>query len=220
MAKKSTGKMHRIYFEALKQLGQKVTERQRTSTYVKMWKKLRKDYQVRGETPPNLYATAKEYRTHEQEQDIRDKNMQSAPAMEDLDEQSAQTVIDEFEARIDTIYQNTLAYIADNKDGKGHEGGKLASIADYRKSELDESYWTLKSQIQELKASQIPLKIIAQAIQDNVELDYNIAVHLLPPSDIVVDFEETTQQMFAIIQQIEVRAQELAEQAEREYYGE
>ena len=61
--------------------------------------------------------------------------------------------------------------------------------------------------------------MIAQAIRDNVELDYDIAISLMPPSDIVIDFEETTQQMFALLQQIELRAQELAEQAEREYYG-
>lgn len=219
MAKKSSGKMRHIYYEALKALGQKVTERQRTSTFEKMWKNIRKDYQSRGEKAPNLYTTAKQYREHEQEQDLRDENMQSPIATEDLDEQSAQLVIEEYEQRIDTIYQNTLAYIADNKDGKGHEGGKLASIANYRRSELDDAYWTLKTQLQELKNSGLPAKVIAQAIRDNVELDYDIAISLVPPSDIVIDFEETTQQMFALMQQIELRAQELAEQAEREYYG-
>ena len=218
MAKKSS-KMHQIYYEALKALGQKVTKRQRTTTFEKMWKNLRKEYQSKGETPPNLYRTAKEYREHEQEQDLRDENMQTPVATEDLDEQSAQLVIEEYETRIDTIYQNTLAYIADNKDGKGHEGGKLASIADYRRSELDDAYWTLKTQLQELKNSGLPATVIAQAIRDNVELDYDIAISLMPPSDIIIDFEETTQQMFALMQQIELRAQELAEQAEREYYG-
>lgn len=217
MAKKSSGKMHRIYYEALKALGQNVTERQRTSTFEKMWKSLRKDYQARGETAPNLYKTAKQYR--EQEYDIRDENMQTPIATEDLDEQSAQLVIEEYETRIDIIYQNTLAYIADNKEGKGHEGGKLASIADHRRSELDDAYWTLKTQFQELKNSGLPATVIAQAIRDNVELDYNIAISLMPPSDIIIDFEETTQQMFALMQQIELRAQELAEEAEREYYG-
>lgn len=217
MAKKNAGKMHQIYFEALKQLGQKVTQRQRTTTFEKMWKNIRKDYQARGEKAPNLYTVAKQYREHEQ--DLRDENMQTPIATEDLDEQSAQTVIEEYEQRIDIIYQNTLAYIADNKDGKGHEGGKLASIADYRRSELDDAYWTLKTQLQELKNSGLPAKVIAQAIRDNVELDYDIAISLVPPSDIVIDFEETTQQMFALMQQIELRAQELAEQAEREYYG-
>lgn len=220
MAKKSTGKMHKIYYEALKQLGQKATERQKTSTFEKLWKNLRKDYQARGETPPNLYTTAKEYREHEQEQDLRDENMQTPPANEDLDEQSVEEVIAGYEADIDRIYQNTLAYIADNKEGTGHSGGKLASIADYRRAELDDTYWTLKTQLEELKNSGVPARIIAQAIKDNVELDYNIAVHLVPPSDIMIDFEETTQQMFAVLQQIETRAQELAEEAEREYYGE
>lgn len=218
MANKSNKWLREKYFKALSQLGEKLTGRERLNTLKKKWQNLREEYKERGEQQPNLYTTAKQYE-HDYEKTPRDDQMNTEPAPTDLDEQSAEAVIADYEARIDTIYKNTLAYIDDNKAGTGHEGGKLASIADHRRAELDDAYWTLKTQFQELKSSGIPAIIIAQAIQDNVELDYGLAVSLMPPSDLVVNFEETTQQMFAVMQQIEMRAKELAEQAEQEYYG-
>ena len=105
MAKKSTGKMHQIYFEALKQLGQKVTERQKTSTYEKMWKKLRKDYQTRGETPPNLYTTAKEYREQTYDEPKRDDNMNTEPSNDDLDEALDDEILQQFISDIMQIHK-------------------------------------------------------------------------------------------------------------------
>lgn len=218
MANKNNKWLRDKYYKALTELGEKLTGRERLNTLKKKWKSVREDYTAQGVKPPNLYTTAKQYE-YDYEQTPRDENMNTEPATTDLDEQSAQDVIAEYEAKIDSIYRNTLSYIDENKTGKGHEGGKLASIADHRRAELDDAYWTLKTQFQELKASGAPATIIAQAIRDNVELDYEIAVSLMPPSDLVVDFEETTQQMFAVMQQIEMRAKELAEQAEQEYYG-
>ena len=220
MANKNNKWLRDKYYKALTQLGEQLTGRERLNALKKKWQNLREDYKAKGEKQPNLYTTAKDYeQQYDYEQTPRDENMNTEPAPTDLDEQSAQNVISDYEARIDAIYRRTLSYIDENKEGKGHAGGKLASIADFRRAELDDAYWTLKTQLQELKNSGVPLTIVAQAIQDNVELDYEIAISLMPPSDLVVDFEETTQQLFGVMQQIEARASELAEQAEREYYG-
>ena len=99
MAKKSTSKMHQIYYEALKAMGQEVTKRQRQTTFEKMWKNIRKEYQARGETPPNLYKTAKQYREYEYETTPRDENMQTEPLKEDLDEESAKAYLEEYNQR-------------------------------------------------------------------------------------------------------------------------
>lgn len=219
MAKKDSGKMHHIYYEALKALGQKVTERQRTSTYEKMWKSIRKDYQARGETPPNLYKTAKQYRELDYEKTPRDENMNTEPLNEDLDEASARAYLEEYNQRIDDIYNDTYSWIKHGtRKGVQHDEGHLPSIADYRKSELDDEYWTLKAQLQSMMQT-IPSVVLAQAIKDNAELDYTTAITELGPSDIQVEFERTLEQLIAISTQIELRAQELMEQAEREYYG-
>lgn len=219
MAKKNN--VRQQMYRALKVLGEQITKRQHTKTYQKIIDRINKQQIEKGENPIDIEDLAKQYTEQDYEHTNRDDNMQTPPASEDLDEQSAENVINDFEARIDRIYQTTISYIADNKEGTGHEGGKLASIADHRRSEIDDAYWTLKTQLQEISSNGIPKRIIAQAIVGNVELDYDIAVTLVPPSDITINFEETVQQLFAIMQQIEKRADELAEEMERkEYYGE
>lgn len=220
MARSKKPNERTFMYRALKVLGEQVTKRQHTKTYQKIIDRINKQHIEQGENPIDIENLAKQYTEQDYEHTNRDDNMQTPPATEDLDEQSAENAINDFEARIDRIYQTTISYIADNKEGTGHEGGKLASIADNRRSEIDDAYWTLKTQLQEMSASGIPKRMIAQAIVDNVELDYDIAVTLVPPSDITINFEETVQQLFAIMQQIQKRADELAEQAEREYYGE
>lgn len=189
----------------------------------KYWKSFRKKIGEQFDIkPPTYYQAINDDKLDQYFDGIvqgRDINMNTQPSNDDLDEQSADSVISQYEERIDKIYNDTLAYIAENKEGTGHKRGQLPSIADYRRSEIDDAYWTLKTQLQELKDSGIPAQIVAQAIADNVELDYSLAVSLLPPSDIKVEFEETVQQLFGVMQQIEARATELAEQAEREYYG-
>ena len=221
MARSKKPNERTFLYRALKVLGEQATKRQHTKTYQKIIDRINKQHIEQGEAPINIEELAKQYTEQEYENNIRGDEMQTPPALEDLDEQSADNIINDFETRIDRIYQTTIAYIADNKEGTGHEGGKLASIADHRRSEIDDAYWTLKTQLQEMRASDIPKKIVAQAIVDNVELDYDIAVTLVPPSDITINFEETVQQLFAIMQQIQKRADELAEEMERkEYYGE
>ena len=217
MAKKSDGKMHRIYFEALKALGQKVTERQRTSTLQKLWKNLRKDYQTRGETPPNLYTTAKEYREFDYDTTPRDENMQTEPVKEDLDEVSAQRVIDEFLANVKRVYDDTLAYIAENTaKGTNHDKGQLASIADYRRAELDAQYYEIIALVSQLQFQYGNLAT-AEAIYDNRELDYKLAISLSPPSDLIIEFEETISFLLGIMAQIEKRADELAIQEQEKF---
>lgn len=215
------------YFKALTALGEKLTGRERLNTYKKKWKALREDYKTKGLKPPSLYSTAKDYSQEESLTEAfsewydehRDEYMNTEPAQQDLDMEKAQEDIDLFEWTIEQIYRETLTYIDENQKGVGHDQGKLASIAQNRISDIDAMYWQLKEQLQSLKNSGIPLPIIAQAIKDNVELDYTIGISLSPPSDLVIEFETTLEQLNGIQAQINERASELAEQAEREYYG-
>ena len=212
MAKKVGNRLRATYLKALRQLGEQLTGRERTTTLKNKWQALRQGYKERGEKAPNLYETAKDF---EYEQARRDNDMNTPPAEVDLDEQASQQVIDQFIWTIDQIYQDTLRYI----EGTGHQGGKLASIADYRRSDLDTSYFNLKQKINEIQSSGAPATLIAQAIQDNVELDYVISVALSPPSDLEFKFAVTLEQLDAVMLQIEQRANQLAEEAEREYLG-
>lgn len=233
MANKNDKALHDRYYKALVALGEKVTKRQHLSTYRKKWKKLEQTYKQRGEKRPTLAQAQKLYNDYNLETDNitledamagyldehRDENMQTPPADIDLDEMKAMDTIDLFTSIIDKIYSDTLAYIEDNKAGKGHEGGKLASIADDHQGYINDSYLRVKEKLAQLM-EEYPIKILAQAIQDNVELDYAIAVGLEPPSSLVVYFDITLEQLNGISAQIEARATELREQAEREYYGE
>lgn len=230
MANKNNKALHDKYYRALVALGEKVTNRMRIETYRKKWKKLGIEYKERGDKRPTLTEANKLYHEQNLETDNitledamgdylnehRDEyTMETPPADIDLDELKAQDTIDLFSNLIDKIYYDTLTYIDENKEGKGHEGGKLASIADAHQGYINDSYREVKEKLAQL-INEFPIKLVAQAIQDNVELDYAIAVGLEPPSSLVVYFDITLAQLNGISAQIIARASELAE---REYYG-
>ena len=205
------------YYKALTQLGKTVAQNETLESYRSKWKALDKEYKARGEKRPSLKEASAEF---DYDKTPRDNDMNTSPANEDLDEMLANQILDRFESDIDDIYRNTLDFISYyTRKGVTHSEGKLASIAEARKSEIDESYLKLKEKLQAMR-SDMPPAILAQAIQDNVELDYEISVTLMPPSDIQLEFEQTLAHLEAITVQIEARATELAEQAEREYLGE
>lgn len=216
MANKNNKLLSDKYYKALTQLGKKVSENDTLKHYREMWKELDKEYKARGEKRPTLNEASAEY----DESIRRDENMNTPPANIDLDEEQAKAILDTFATDIDMIYKETIDFIAYNtRKGVTHDEGKLASIADARRSDIDESYLALKEKFETMRKD-IPATILAQAISDNVELDYIISVTLIPPSDIQLEFNKTLAELEALSIQIEARAQELAEQAEREYLGE
>ena len=198
----ANNRFHDIYIKALTQIGYKPSGKERHNTLKKYWQKFRKLYkQETGTNFPSVYQTAKEY-----DQTI-------APTID-----FGKEYIQDFINRVDRIYRDTLDYIDDNKEGS-HESGKIASIASYKIDHLAHSYQAILDELKIYIDSGVPLEIISQAIADNIELDYTIAVALQPPSDIVFLFEETLEQLQGIWSQINERVQELAEREEERYYG-
>lgn len=217
MANKNNQWLIDRYYKALTQLGKTVAQNETLDSYRSKWKALDKEYKARGEKRPSLKEASAEF---DYDKTPRDNNMNTAPANVDLDEELAKATLDTFESDIDTIYRETIDFIAYNtRKGVSHDEGKLASIADARRSDIDASYLRLKEKFETMRQD-IPPAILAQAISDNVELDYIISVTLIPPSDIQLEFDKTLAELEALAIQIEARAQELAEQAEREYLGE
>ena len=217
MANKNNQWLIDRYYKALTQLGKTVAQNETLDSYRSKWKALDKEYKARGEKRPSLKEASAEF---DYDKTPRDENMNTSPANVDLDEELAKATLDTFESDIDTIYRETIDFIAYNtRKGVSHDEGKLASIADARRSDIDASYLRLKEKFETMRQD-IPPAILAQAISDNVELDYIISVTLIPPSDIQLEFDKTLAELEALAIQIEARAQELAEQAEREYLGE
>lgn len=217
MANKNNQWLIDRYYKALTQLGKTVAQNETLDSYRSKWKALDKEYKARGEKRPSLKEASAEF---DYDKTPRDENMNTSPANVDLDEELAKATLDTFESDIDTIYRETIDFIAYNtRKGVSHDEGKLASIADARRSDIDASYFRLKEKFENMRQD-IPSAILAQAISDNVELDYIISVTLIPPSDIQLEFDKTLAELEALAVQIEARATELAEQAEREYLGE
>lgn len=217
MANKNNQWLIDRYYKALTQLGKTVAQNETLDSYRSKWKALDKEYKARGEKRPTLKEASAEF---DYDKTPRDKNMNTSPANVDLDEELAKATLDTFASDIDTIYRETIDFIAYNtRKGVSHDEGKLASIAEARQSDIDASYLRLKEKFETMRQD-IPSAILAQAISDNVELDYIISVTLIPPSDIQLEFDKTLAELEALAIQIEARAQELAEQAEREYLGE
>lgn len=123
-----------------------------------------------------------------------------------------------FTNNLETIYRDTMSYIWDNMENTTHEKGQLPSLAYMHIGEIQNAYNDILKELRTYIDSGVPLDIIAQAIADNVELDYTIGVMLQPPSDVLILFEVTLEQIKGIWSQINNRIAELQEQAERELW--
>ena len=188
------------YFKALRQAGVNVTGTEDLDTLKQNWKDFSAVYQeaTDGKTP-KLSEFAKQY--------------DATPTI-DL----GREYIENFVKNLEMIYRDTISYIYDNMDNTTHAKGQLASIAYNHMNDITNSYQEIIKELQIYIDSGIPSEVIAQAIADNVELDYTIGVMLQPPSDVIILFDTTLEQIRGIWSQINSRIEELQEQAERELW--
>ena len=196
--------LRKTYLNALRMAGYNPAGNEDINILKDQWQAYRSAYyQEKGVRAPSVYQASKDYQ------------QTTAPTID-----FGMDYINNFIARLERIYQDTIAFIDANKEGT-HESGKLASIADYRlyTGELQDSYYRVLSEIRTYLDSGVPAEVLAQAIADNVELDYTIAIELIPPSDINYLFDETYEQLQGIWTQINARVDELAQQEEDKYYG-
>lgn len=190
------------YEEALRLTGHKLSGTETPDQLKAQWAKYRRDYKSKyGESAPSIYKM-QQYANN------------GIPTL-DL----GRDYIFNFLTRIDEIYRDTIAYIDNNKEGT-HESGKLASIGEYRlyNGEIIERKLRIEEIVRDL-VNQYGSEIVAQAIADNVELDYTIAISLVPPSDIFFEMDETISQLLALSSQMAARAEELAIEEENKYYN-
>ena len=123
-----------------------------------------------------------------------------------------QQYLQDFMNKITQIFYDTQQFLAT-------DNSKLAGIGQRYNDMVYDSYMNIQREIQTYIDSGIPADIIAQAIADNVELDYTIAVALAPPSDIIVLFDHTLEQLEAIWTQINQMLEDRIQQLEDEFYG-
>ena len=188
------------YFKALRQAGVNVTGTEDLDTLKQNWKDFRAVYQEATDGKPSkLSELAKQY--------------DATPTID-----IGREYIENFVRNLEVIYRDTMSYIYDNMDNTTHAKGQLASIAYNHMNEITNSYQEILKELQTYIDSGIPSEVIAQAIADNVELDYTIGVMLQPPSDVIILFDTTLEQMRGIWSQINSRIEELQEQAERELW--
>lgn len=195
--------LRNTYLNALRMAGYNPAGNEDINLLKDQWKGYRSSYyQEKGVRAPSVYQASKDYQQSQ------------APTID-----FGMDYINNFIARLERIYQDTITFIDTNKEGT-HESGKLASIADYRlyTGELQDSYYRVLSEIRTYLDSGVPAEVLAQAIADNVELDYTIAIELIPPSDINFLFDETYEQLQGIWAQINSRIEQLAEEeASKDY---
>ena len=122
-----------------------------------------------------------------------------------------QQVIDDFLAIVERVYTETLSYISRRED-------RLADIA-YIQGQgvidaLTEQRDKIYQIVYEMEQSVGDKQIVAELISDNVDLDYSIAISLVPPSGVSTEnFELTYQQLKSIWDKV---VEEAREEAERE----
>ena len=196
-------RLRNTYYNALKQAGYDLTGKETTSKMRKIWNDYRSLYtRETGTKAPSVYQYSREYQKTQ------------APIID-----FGMDYIRSFTSALERIYKDTLSYIDGYLDGTKHEEGKLASIASYHIEDITNSYFKVLQEIRMYLESGVPAEVLAQAIADNIELDYTIAVQLQPPSDIIILFDTTFEQLQGIWGQINAKMEELAQKAEDAYYG-
>lgn len=188
-------KQRQKYIDALKKTNQYQGKDTRLPKLKDEWAKFRKTYKsTTGENAPSLDTVAKE-------------GINYIPTID-----FGMEYINNFKRALETIYENTQTYTQTANT-------PLAGIGGKHTAELYATMIAIEQEIDAYLNSDIPADIVAQAIADNVELDYTIAIALIPPSDVQNLFEVTLEQMQGIWVQINDVIEKRAQEMEGEYYG-
>lgn len=215
MAKKKS-KIGQTYDRAIRYVGQQ--PKKTLSAKKRQWQTIRKAIQKEQGKAPTVYDYSKAYKQQAQAIQSLPAEVLGTPIQQDIPTiDFAYEFLDSFINKINTIYQDTLSYIDDNKEGT-HDSGMLASIGAMKIDEIARTHSALLEEIRNL-VNEYGLDATAQAISRNVELDYQIAIQFIPPSSVFILFEETLENILALIPQMDAEAQLLAEQMESDYYG-
>ena len=217
MARKKTN-IGQTYARAIRYAGQ--TPRKTLKAKRKQWAVIRDSYKQSrpNEKTPSVHDYARAYQQQAQAIQSIPAELLVTPLQQDIPTiDFAQQYLEDFFTRLHEIRQDTYDYIVNNKEGT-HESGKLASIGQYRVDEMERVYQAIRDEVAHM-ISEYGKDAVARAMANNVELDYSIAITLLPPSDIYINFNQTLEQLLALTSQMEVEAQRLAEQMESGYYG-
>lgn len=120
-----------------------------------------------------------------------------------------QQVVDDFLAIIEEIYSNTLNYIDSRQDKTSDIAYKdKASIVDT----ITQSKEKIVSLVNEMEEAVSDTQRVAELIKESVDLDYTVAISLIPPSGISTEnFEITYQQLKAVWDNVVEQAREEAE---------
>lgn len=202
---------YNVYFKVLKAHDVNVKQVKRiTKTSVeslkKKYTKLAKAEGLEGIRQEYRTVVAKEqseadWRTQERTEDYRTTETPTIDVY--------QQVIDDFLAIVENVYRETLEYIASAND-------KLSNIANSQGNpiidKLTEQRDKIYQKVYEMEQSVGNSQIVAELISENVDLDYSIAISLVPPSGVSTEnFELTYQQLSSIWDKVVSEAQEREE---------
>lgn len=170
----------------------------------KQWQKLRKDLKAEeAEVQAGLWIPTLNEAVREAK-GIPQTHKSISPTIINTDEQ----VIQDYLSRAEQVYLDTIEWVDNNKSGSD-EDSKLASIAEYKLDAISRAYHQLLDYIKDA-VNTYGSTVVADAITGSTEIDYNIAITLIPPSDIQIEFEQTLENFKAMFNSaIEQRIEEL-----------
>lgn len=170
----------------------------------KQWQKLRKDLKAEeAEVQAGLWIPTLNEAVREAK-GIPQTRKSISPTIINADAQ----VIKDYIARAKQVYLDTIEWIDNNKSGSDDDS-KLASIAEYKLDAISRAYYKLLDYIKNV-VNKYGETAVANAITGSNEIDYNIAITLVPPSDIQIEFEQTLTNLKAMLKSaVEKRIEEL-----------
>ena len=140
----------------------------------------------------------------------RDNQYRTAPAPNTID--FATQTINDFLSLADKVYRNTVDYMDRVRDKSNHEEGKLGNIADY--GLVTSSYDNLRKWVSDT-IEVVGKEALANIIASDSFIDYEMAITLVPPSDVLYNFEMTIDNLQSALQYAIDKAEQQAEQEGR-----
>ncbi len=209
MAKgKGRGATKQDYLLGLKHFGQTFKNWWSKTRAKEEWLKYRREQIAQGVDMPNITSAAKaekEYIKAQQQYDyedtFRDDEMRTETPEQPIEK--ASEVIEEFLRNVETVYRDTLDYIANSPAPKKYGKGKFGTAEGYLLSlqleALEASYREILNMVENMRGANHKYDVlVANELAANKELDYTIALVYIPPSTVQNNFEVTIEMLEGI----------------------
>ena len=208
MTNKEVRRWKQNYREAIERMNVAVPKRASLKTLKNIWKDIRQEYKQKGKDLPVVQAVVKQTKAEfDYEQSPRDENMNTLPPDENLN--TGYEYIENFKRELEAIYNATRDWVNSWRDKKRFSQERREAYLGYVNWDLVEATYNAILTVIDNLILQFGYDEVAQAIAEDVELDYTIALVIIPPSEVMNEMEVTLEQLNGIVNRLAAKYENL-----------